>query len=647
MKNYFLAALFLTSQAVVSAQSNYNAKEAFAPDFYTSNGNAYRSASGMPGPSYWQNRADYDIKATLLPDTHRVNGVVNLTYTNNSPDNLDFLWLQLDQNIYEKDSRATATTTMAGGRWANAMFTNGDEIKAVSIIANGKKYTPKFMINDTRMQIMLNEELKSKGGVVTVQIDFGFNIPTQGTDRMGRLNTKNGWVYQLAQWFPRVCVYDDIQGWNVLPYLGQGEFYLEYGNVNYTITAPSELVVVGSGELLNAKECFSPAQYAKYEQAKNSDKTVTIRSAEDANKGGALAKTGGTTTWKFKMNNTRDIAWAASKAFVLDGAKINLPSGKKSLAMSAYPVESITTDGWQRSTEMVKGSIEGYSKRWYEYPYPAAINVAGTVGGMEYPGIVFCSYRSAGAGLWGVTDHEFGHIWFPMIVGSNERKYAWMDEGFNTFINDISTKDFNKGEFAESNPITNASTVKMAFNDKVDVLYTTPDATQQFSLGFTAYYKPAMMLHNLRDNVLGEERFDRAFKEYIKRWAYKHPTPNDFFRTMENVSGEDLAWFWRGWVFNNWKIDVAVSGVKYIDDDSTKGSRISLLNKEKMPMPVVMEITEANGKKHIFNLPVEIWQRSATYNFTAPTTSEVTKVVLDPKGTLSDIDRTNNTWEKK
>ncbi|MFV0604768.1 MAG: M1 family metallopeptidase [Niabella sp.] len=630
----------------VFAQTNYNPKEAFNPQFYPYPGTEYRSAGGEPGPKYWQNQADYKINCTLDTATHFVKGSVEIVYTNNSPDNLKFLWLQLDQNIYKKESRATATTTQAGGRWANAAFTEGDIIGSIIIEADGKKYKPEYEITDTRMQIWLQNQIKNSGGKVKLNIGFSFEIPEYGSDRMGRLHTKNGWIYEVAQWYPRMCVYDDLQGWNILPYLGQGEFYLEYGNIDFSITTPANLMVVGSGELVNPNECLTATELSKYTAAKNSDKTITIRSEQDVQSG----KTGkpGLNTWRFKINNARDVAWAASKAFILDGATINLPSGKKSFALSAYPVESITQNGWQRSTEMVKGSIEFYSKNYYEYPYPAATNVAGIVGGMEYPGIVFCEYNASGLGLWGVTDHEFGHTWFPMIVGSNERKYAWMDEGFNTFINDFSTAAFNKGEFKSHSYFSDPTTsTGRTFNEKMDELYTYPDIIQQRNLGIAAYDKPSQMLHALRNTVLGPKRFDAAFKEYIARWAFKHPSPWDFFRTIENVGGEELSWFWRGWVFNNWRIDQSVEGVKYKNGLPANGSSITIKNLEKMPMPVTVKIKEANGKEHTMNLPVEIWQRNSEYSFTAPTTSEVTEITIDPDKNLPDWNRVNNSWRKK
>jgi len=646
---FVISVLIITFTSI--AQSNYDAKEAFNPQFYPYTGNDFRSASGEPGPKYWQNRADYKINCTLDTATNILNGDVEITYTNNSPDNLKFVWLQLDQNIYKEDSRASATTTETGGRWANNAFTDGYVIKAVSIDNSNKGYNPKYTVSDTRMQVWLQDALKASGGKIKMGIKFEFKVPQYGTDRMGRLNTKNGTIFQIAQWFPRLCVYDDVQGWNVLPYLGAGEFYLEYGDIEYSVNLPSNMVVVGSGELVNPQECFTSNQLKKYNDAKGSDKTVVIRSENEINDKNAQPKKS-TSTWKFKIQNARDVAWAASRAFILDAAKINLPSGKKALAMSAYPVESTRDkkgNDWRRSTEMTKGSIEHYSSKWYEFPYPAAVNVAGIVGGMEYPGIVFCSSNSVGSGLWGVTDHEFGHTWFPMIVGSNERKYAWMDEGFNTFINDLSTEAFNKGEFAQQsffdNP-TSSFMIKYTFGDKMDGLFNEPDVIQQENLGTAAYNKPSQMLHALREQVLTPERFDAAFREYISRWAFKHPTPWDFFHTIENVAGEDLGWFWRAWVLNTWKLDQSVKGVKYVKNIPANGALITLENLEKMAMPVTVLVKEANGQEHTINLPVEVWQRGPEWTFGVPTTSEIKDIILDPDKKLPDWNRENNKLKK-
>lgn len=632
---------------VLNAQSNYDHRETFHPQFYPYPGNEMRSASGEPGPRYWQNKADYSIQCRLDTSTHTITGELVITYTNNSSDALRFLWLQLDQNIYKSDSRASATTTEAGGRWANGGFTDGYQINNLQVETAGLWAAPlQQTVTDTRMQLWLKNPL-TKGEKLRLKMGYKFQIPEYGTDRMGRLLTKNGWIYEIAQWFPRMCVYDDLQGWNTMPYLGAGEFYLEYGDIDFSVTAPANLMVVGSGELLNPKECYTPLQQKRWEQAAASNTTVMIRSAAEVNDP-ASRPAAAMLTWKFKISNARDAAWAASKAFVIDAAKIELPSSKRSMAISAYPEESIGKNGWQRSTEMIKGSIEYYSKKWFEFPYPAATNVAGTVGGMEYPGIVFCSSKSMGEELWGVTDHEFGHTWFPMIVGSNERKYAWMDEGFNTFINDLSTEAFNKGEFKPTFfPDPSAPfMVKMVFGEKMDGLYTLPDVIQQNNLGVAAYLKPGQMLTQLREQVLGAERFDMAFKEYVRRWAFKHPSPWDFFHTIENVSGEDLGWFWRGWVLHSWKLDVAVRDVRYKKGDMNNGAEITIENLEKMVMPVSVKVIETNGTEHMLSLPVEIWQRGSKWTFDVPTTSEIKQVSIDPEKKLPDFDRSNNTWKK-
>lgn len=643
---FFLSAFSVMLIQWVSAQSTYNHREAFHPLFYPYPGNEYRSASGEPGPKYWQNRADYFIDVSLNAEEHIISGKVKINYTNNSPDALGFIWLQMDQHIYRQDSRATATTTNLGGRWANTQFTEGYELSGLSIEKNGKIIALKdTLISDTRMQIILPEALRS-GESITLLVQYRFFIPEYGTDRMGRKKFQDGWAYEIAQWYPRVCVYDDILGWNTNPYLGAGEFYLEYGNVEYNITAPAGLIVVGSGSLQNPTECFSKEELSRWKMAESSDKTIAIREVDELGKSNKTQR-GKNITWKFKCENTRDVAWAASEAFIMDAARINLPSGKKAMAISVYPKESaedISGNDWRRSTEYTKASVEFYSQYILEYPYPVATNVAGVVGGMEYPGIVFCSAFASGASLWGVTDHEFGHTWFPMIVGSNERKFAWMDEGFNTFINKLSAENFNKGEYYDAKSMSGMS--EWIFSDKMDGLLNTPDIIQQSNLGVAAYYKPGMMMKLLREEVLGKKRFDMALKEYVRRWAFKHPTPWDFFHTMENVAGEDLGWFWRSWVLNSWKFDVGINEVNVAREKKEFVAQISLRLHEKMPLPVKVRITDKDNNITNVTLPVEIWQRADTWTFPVVLQAEPKTIVVDPDETLPDISRGNNQWRK-
>lgn len=629
--------------------SKYDYHDTFGPIFYTKNGNDIRSAGGQPGPKYWQNRADYKLSIHLNEQTNEISGTELLTYTNNSPDKMSFIWMQLDQNLFREDSRGHAMVGPSGSRSGahGEKFDAGYKIKSVKIVdtENGKSVekVPEYIIDDTRMQIYLPAELAAAGGKLQVKIEYSFISPQYGSDRMGILNTKNGKIFSVAQFYPRMCVYDDVAGWNTIPYLGPSEFYLEYGDFDMSITVPANHIVVSSGELLNSKEVYTTEQQKRWAEAAQSDKAVIIRSASEVTDSKSRPAGKNELTWKFSLKNARDVAFATSAAFIIDAARMNLPSGKKSLAISAYPVESDGPAAWGRSTEYNKASNEFNSKKWLEFPYPAATNVASNVGGMEYPGIVFCGATAKGAGLWGVTDHEFGHTWFPMIVGSNERVHAWMDEGFNTFINSLASEDFNNGEY-KPKPYDWHVYGKLLTNSVFEPVVSSPDNMKEASIGYLAYYKPAAGLTLLREQVIGRERFDRAFKEYIRRWAYKHPTPDDFFRTMENVTGENLAWFWRGWFLNNWKLDQAVAGVSYVKNDPKQGAYITLDNLEKMAMPTVLQIETKSGKVNRIKLPVEVWERNQRFTFLYPSDEEIKTVTSDPDKVMPDSNSANNIW---
>ena len=632
--------------------TKYDYRDAFAPFFYSKNGNEYRAASGEPGPKYWQNRADYKLDVKLNEATNEIAGTEILTYTNNSPLKLNFIWMQLDQNLFKKDSRGSAIVPLNGSRngGGGQEFDAGYKIKSVKILSGAKneKATPvEYLIEDTRMQIFLPKELAANGGNIKLQIEYSFISPQYGSDRMGIYNAKNGKVFTVAQWFPRVAVFDDIVGWNTIPYTGPGEFYLEYGDLDISITTGSNMIVVSSGELLNASEVYTAEQLKRWAAAAVSDKTVIIRSAQEVTDANSRPKNKAELKWHFKIKNARDAAWAASSSFIIDAAKINLPSGKKGLAISAYPLESDGDMAWGRSTEYVKSTIEYYSNKWYEYPYPAATAVAGTPGGMEYPGIVFCGARARQGGLWGVNDHEFGHTWFPMIVGSNERLYGWMDEGFNTFINSLSAANFNNGEYKSKVPQDKNRIGAMYTAPGLEPMLTYVDNYKERNNGTLSYSKPGEGLTLLRDVILGEDRFDRALRAYINRWAFKHPTPDDFFHTIENVAGESLQWFWRGWFVNNWRLDVAVRSVKYNDSTNfAKGAIITLDNLEKMAMPVILEVKTVSGKTDRIKLPVEIWQRNVAWSFSYPCTEEIESVSYDPDKVLPDYNPSNNTWKR-
>ncbi|SDD92226.1 hypothetical protein SAMN05216464_10348 [Mucilaginibacter pineti] len=631
--------------------TNYNPAEAFSPQFYSEKGNEFHSANGDPGPKYWQNRANYQIAVTLDTVSKTISGAETIEYINNSPDALQYLWLQMDQNTYKKDARSNFVTGVVP---KPEKHTNGYEIASVSILTGDVAKPVKYIITDARMQLQLPTALAAKG-TIRIKIKYKYTIPGDFGNRTDYSDTKNGKIYEIAQWFPRMCVYDDTSGWDTLPFLGSGEFYLDYGDFDYQVTVPWDMIVAGSGELVNPKEVLTAKQLARLDAARNSDKTIMIRDLAEVNELTSRPVNKGTLTWHFKMFNTRDVAFGASKAYIWDAARVNLPGGKKSLAMSVYPVESYGNDAWGRATEYLKKSIEYFSEKWFVYPYPVAINEAGTAGGMEYPGIVFDGITDKGSVLYWVTAHEIGHNWFPMIVGSNERRFAWMDEGFNTFIDVYASDAFNKGEFApkrDSEYAPNGGNpadeiIPSILDPASPTIMTAPDAIAEKYRHPLTYYKPAFGLVLLREQILGKERFDYAFRNYINKWAYKHPQPDDFFRSMENGAGEDLSWFWKGWFYNNWISDIALIEAKYAGKDASQGISITAVNKEKLPMPFTIEVKFKDGTKKRSYMPVETWLQNTRITFTLPTTQEAESVTIDPDNALPDANRGNNSLKVK
>ncbi len=639
---------FNSISAQKNPQSIFDPHELFAQNFYGKNGNEFRSSNGAPGPKYWQNRADYTLHATIDTVENTLKGTETISYTNNSPDNLSSLWLQLDQNTYRKDARSQYYST----RTTNGS-TDGYQFENVTIEYKGKTLKADYIINDTRMQIRLPSELPAKEKI-KINIKYHYTIPGTFGGRTDFFSTKNGKIYEIAQWYPRMCVYDDLEGWSTLPFLGSGEFYCEYGDFDYTVTVPAGMIVAGSGELQNEKEVLTPIQIERLNQARKSDRTIMIRTEKEVNNAAGKNKNSKSVSWHFKMNNTRDVAFGVSSAYVWDAAKVNLPGGKKCLVMSVYPVESAGEDAWGRATEYLKKSIEYFSEKWFVYPYPVAINEAGRAGGMEYPGIVFDGMNAKKGNLYWVTAHEIGHNWFPMIVGSDERRYAWMDEGFNTFMDVYAADEFNHGEYApkrdgeyapgKGNPADeiipllkdSGAPSMMARADMLTEKYRHP----------LVYFKPAFGLVMLREIVLGPDRFDYAFKKYIERWAYKHPSPDDFFRTMDNEAGESLSWFWKEWFYHNWQLDIAIQSVSYTDNDAKNGVDITIANLQKMAMPCTLEIVLKDGNKQTLQLPVETWMQSDVHKIHLQTTQPVQSVVIDPENKLPDSNRTNNVWKE-
>jgi hypothetical protein len=650
----WLAWLVLSS---VSAQSTaplsanvppYDARALFAP-FYLPLLPATRTAGGQPGGSYWQNTADYQLAARLDERAARLTATARITYTNNSPDALPFVWLQLDQNLFRADSRGALTTAVQHARPGKlaGSATGGDSLQAVTVTLHGRQFRADYLVTDTRLQIRLPEALRPHGDKLIITIRYAFNIPTDGVDRLGHRPTPHGKIFEVAQWYPRMAVYDDVEGWNTLPYR-LGEFYLDYGNYDYTLDVPASYLVGGSGELVNAAQVLTATQRQRLSQAAGSDKTVLVRTpAEVTQASSRPASRNGRLTWHFRCQHARDVAWGASAAFVWDAARLRLPSQRRALAMSLYPPEAAPDTAWGRATEYTKQSIEFNARQWLDYPYPVATSVAGSVDAVEYPGLVFCGAQYRRAELYSYLDHEFGHTLFPMVVGSNERKYPWLDEGLNTFLNLLSTQAFNQGEYKALNDTTYlvSSVLRGLLNPAFDPPMVEPD--RAFNRFFASKSKPAYGLLLLRQEILGPARFDYALRTYIQRWAYKHPTPADFFRTLNEASGEDLTWFWHEWFYENWLLDQAVTAVAYVNQDPAQGALITLENRGQAALPVTVALTEATGHTRRVRLPVEIWQRGGTWTFRCNSTAPLVSVVVDPKAILPDINRANNSWKPR
>ncbi|MGZ3873977.1 MAG: M1 family metallopeptidase [Mucilaginibacter sp.] len=633
--------------------SSYQPSELFSPLFYSEKGNEVHAANGEPGIKYWQNHVNYNIDAVIDTTAKTLTAIEKIFYTNNSPDALQYLWLQMDQNTYKKTARSNFVTAYTPGP---NQHTDGYQVESVTI-SNGKAAAKaNFVVTDTRMQIRLPATVAPNGGTISLVIKYKYTIPGNFGGRTDYVDTRNGKIYEIAQWFPRMCVYDDSHGWDTLPFLGSGEFYLEYGDIDYRVTVPADMIVAGSGELVNPTEVLTTQQVSRLDAARKSDKTVMIRDVNEVTNPSSRPAGKSTLTWHFKMLNTRDVAFGASKAYVWDAARVNLPGGKKSLAMSVYPVESAGDAAWGRATEYLKKSIEYFSEKWFVYPYPAAVNEAGIAGGMEYPGIVFDGITDKGKELYWVTAHEIGHNWFPMIVGSNERRFGWMDEGFNTFIDIYASDAFNNGEYAPKrdgeyapdggNPADEI--IPIIRDPDAPSIMTAADAIPEKYRHPLTYFKPAFGLVLLREQILGKDRFDYAFRNYIHKWAYKHPQPDDFFRSIDNGAGEDLSWFWKSWFYNNWALDIALIDAKYADNkDHHKGVQITVANKEQMAMPFTVEIKFKDGSKQRTYFPIETWLQNNTLTFTIPANAEVESVTVDPDNALPDINRKNNTLQVK
>jgi hypothetical protein len=577
MRRLLFAGLVLAvaGQLPAAAQTTNSGTDKFAQlETMLPTPNSYRTASGAPGPDYWQQRADYDIKVTLDDAKQALTGRETITYTNLSPDALPYLWVQLDQNIFEKNSIANATQVgqlqdkmtfqAVDGLMSN--FDGGFKIESVTGKDGRALHT---ITNNTMMRVDLPTPLLPRQSV-SFNVKWHYNITDQykqgGRSGYEYFEADKNYLYEMAQFYPRMAVYSDNQGWQHKQFLGSGEFTLPFGDYKVSITAPADHVVGATGTLQNAAQVLSATQMKRWEQAKTAAKPVLIVTQDEAVKAEAGRATG-TKTWTYVAKNVRDFAWASSRKFIWDAMQIK-QAGKPVMCMSYYPKEGNPLWG-QYSTQVVAHTIKTYSKFTIPYAYPVAISVHGPVGGMEYPMLCFNGGRPQKDGTYSqqvkygmisVIIHEVGHNFFPMIVNSDERQWSWMDEGLNSFVQFLTEQEWERNYPSRRGEPRNIAAYMATDASLQSPIMINSESALQF--GNNAYGKPATALNILRETVMGRELFDYAFKTYAQRWAYKHPTPADFFRTMEDASAVDLDWFWRGWFYTTEHTDLALESVK-------------------------------------------------------------------------------------
>ena len=718
MRNIFSIALFCFFFQYLSAQSNNQSDHVWQGKFEQIDNllptpNVYRSGDGAPGPSYWQQKADYKIKVELDDENQKIIGSEQIIYHNQSPQSLSYIWLQLDQNIREPGSdKYTTKNLMLGDSVSafalvfNAQLTSKEGGIHITKATDSKGLPLNYTIVKTMMRIDLDKPL-TPGSTITFNLDWWYNLNDRMEER-GRCGYEyfpedKNYLYSIAQFYPRLAVYDDFNGWQHKQYLGSGEFALTFGDFEVEITVPADHVITATGELTNAKKILSAKQYNKFLEAKSSfDKPVLIISQDEAIQNEKSRSTS-KKTWVYRAENVRDFAFASSRKFIWDAQAVKLHD-KTVLAMSLYPKEGNPL--WElESTKAIVHTLKTYSKYTIDYPYPVANSVHAASIGMEYPMICFNLGRPAPDGTYsdgvkyamiGVVIHEVGHNYFPMIINSDERQWAWMDEGINSFLEYL-TKEENYENFPHDRGPAHLL-VKYMKGDKKYIRPMMTNPEQVLQLGYNAYSKPASAMNILRNVVLGHELFDKAFKTYSERWAFKHPKPGDFFRTMEDASGIDLDWFWRGWFYSVDYVDISIDTVYRYDilpnnlspdyyvsiSDSTldiqtkkvklvetptpyyeefmntidyntvynkvKGKyyyQIDFTNHGGLVMPLLLRFTFENGTQADINIPAETWRYHEVSTkkllaFDYPLKS----VELDPDLQTADTDVENNIYPR-
>jgi hypothetical protein len=613
-----------------------------SPDFARAVARGTRTSRGEPGPRYWQQWAHYTIDARLVPAARRLEGTARIVYFNRSPDTLAALHVDLTQNVHAPEAVRNEPAETTGGVTLTRVEVDGRRVAGEA--SGGARY----QVVGTRLVVVPPERVLP-GDSVTLSIDFAFTIPQAGA--AGRMGYDGDDLFFLAYWYPTMAVYDDVVGWHPDPFRGTAEFYMGFGRYDYTVEVPDGWIVVGTGSLLNGDEVLAPAVRERLRIAEGSDTVVAVISEQDLRGAVTARGSGGRLRWRFHADSVRDVAFSATRRSVWDAVRAPVGDRDGDGDQEHTRVDAIyrpSASRWERSAEYGRHSITFLSRYLgLEYPYPhmTAVEARRIIGGgMEYPMMTLIGDYTASTdtGLYGVTVHELAHMWVPMIVGTDERRYGWMDEGMTEFVEQLGKQDFYPGtNFIEGEQEAYAGFALTGGEGPIlrwsDFHYSAGAYT------VASYYKPASALAALRA-VLGEETFDRAYRAFIDTWKYKHPYPWDFFDGMERVSGRDLDWFWRAWYAETWTLDQAVARV---EPGEGGAARIVVENRGRTPMPVRLAITRAGGEVIRREIPVDVWlegARSATIDI--PAGGAVTRVEIDPEQAFADVRRDNNVWTR-
>jgi hypothetical protein len=641
----FLLPFLLGMPAVTGAQPTTSQTAALLPDrplphpvvvppsFERAIAQGTRTANGAPGPNYWTNTADYALDAHLEPDSAMLYGSGSIRYQNNSPDSLAQLVLHLRQNLHTEDAVRNRYVPLTAGMQVANVVVAGDTLQEHPLL-DLRTGTEGYVILGTRMLIVPAAPVLP-GSSIELSMDWQFEVPEAGAPRMGQ----DGEVFYLGYWYPQLAVYDDVNGWTAELYQGDGEFYMGYGAYDVSITVPEGWLVGATGTLQNPESVLSAPVRQRLAVATQPDTIVSIVGADERSAGSSTAASDdGTLTWRFRAENVRDFAFGTSAAYVWDAAMAQTGDADDGTAMiHAFYRPDVTP--WQRSAEYARFAVEHLSEMLMPYPYPHMTAVEGIIGGgMEYPMMTLIGSNYRPRGLFSVTYHEISHMWFPMIVGQNEKHYTWMDEGTTSFNTAEGASDFYNDDAWES---SNQSYFRLAGTDDEmpsmrhadNYPFGTP------ARGIASYSKPALILHALR-GIIGEERFFEAYRTYAERWAYKHPQPYDLFNTFEDVLSQDLDWFWTPTLYETWTLDHAVARV----DSSVDSPRVTIADEGLVPMPVPLRVTYADGTTINRMVPVDVWLKGTRETTVNLEPGSVTGVVIDPKWYLPDVDRSDNRW---